>query len=115
MDIIQRELKDFKERNFPVEISFKPIGIIHTPFKELKGIPIQASMSNSDGKIEIFPEFQEGLRDLDGFSHLICLYYFDLVQLPVPLRSKPFLVNEIKGVFAIRTPFRPNPIGFSIL
>lgn len=115
MEITQRELKDFKMRNFPVEICFKPIGIIHTPFKDLRGIPIQASMSENDGKIEIFTEFQEGLKDLDGFSHLICLYYFDMVQLPVALRSKPFLVDEVKGVFAIRTPFRPNPIGLSVL
>ena len=46
---------------------------------------------------------------------IFCLYYFDLVKLPVPMQSKPFLQNEVKGVFAIRTPFRPNPIGLSIL
>ena len=114
MEIINRELIDFKERKFPKEICFKPIGIIHTPFKSLKGIPIQPSMSNEKGIIEIFPKYQSGLKDLSGFSHIYCLYYFDMVKLPVPLQSKPFLVNEVKGVFAIRTPFRPNPIGLSI-
>ncbi|MFX1304314.1 MAG: tRNA (N6-threonylcarbamoyladenosine(37)-N6)-methyltransferase TrmO [Promethearchaeota archaeon] len=115
MKIINRELIDFKDRKFPDQICFKPIGIIHTPFKSLKGIPIQSSMSDIKGKIEIFHEYQLGLKDLVDFSHLYCLYYFDMVKLPVPLQSKPFLDNEKKGVFAIRTPFRPNPIGLSIL
>ncbi len=115
MEIINRELIDFKERKFPEEICFRPIGIIHTPFKKLKGIPIQSSMSDIKGIIEIFHEYQLGLKDLQGFSHLYCLYFFDMVKLPVPLQSKPFLDNEVKGVFAIRTPFRPNPIGLSIL
>lgn len=115
MEITKRELKDFKSRKFPAEICFKPIGIIHTPFIDLKGIPIQSSMSESEGEIEIFPEFKDGLKDLEGFSHLICIYYFDMVQLPVSIQSKPFLVNEIKGIFATRTPFRPNPVGFSVL
>lgn len=115
MEIIKRELIDFKERKFHEEICFKPIGIIHTPFKTLKGITIQSSMSDAKGTIEIFSEYKSGLKDLSGFSHIYCLYFFDMVKLPVPLQSKPFLDNELKGVFAIRTPFRPNPIGLSIL
>ncbi len=114
MEIINRELIDFKDRKFPEKICFKPIGIIHTPFKSLKGIPIQSSMSNIKGKIEIFHEYESGLKDLSGFSHIYCLYFFDMVKLPVPLQSKPFLDDEVKGVFAIRTPFQPNPIGLSI-
>ncbi len=115
MEITKRELIDFKERKFPKEICFKPIGIIHTPFKSIKGIPIQSSLSESKGTIQIFPEYQSGLKDLNGFSHIYCLYFFDMVKLPIPLISKPFLDNESRGVFAIRTPFRPNPIGLSIL
>ena len=115
MVILNRELIDFKERKFPEEICFKPIGVIHTPFKTLKGIPIQSSMSDTKGNIEIFPQYQPGLKDLSGFSHIYCLYFFDMVKPPVPLQSKPFLDNNLKGVFAIRTPFRPNPIGLSIL
>lgn len=115
MEITKKELLDFDERTFPEKVCFTPIGIIHTPFKNLKGIPIQFSMSNTKGTIEIFPDYIEGLKDLSGFSHLYCVYFFDMVKQPVPLQSKPFLMNEKKGVFAIRTPFRPNPIGISIL
>ncbi|MBY8992433.1 MAG: tRNA (N6-threonylcarbamoyladenosine(37)-N6)-methyltransferase TrmO [Candidatus Lokiarchaeota archaeon] len=115
MEILDRELIDFKDRKFPLKVCFKPIGIIHTPFTSLKGIPIQFSLSNAKGTIEVFPEYITGLKDLSGFSHLYCIYFFDLVKQPVPLQSKPFLMNEKKGVFAIRTPFRPNPIGLSIL
>ncbi|MHA1986019.1 MAG: tRNA (N6-threonylcarbamoyladenosine(37)-N6)-methyltransferase TrmO [Promethearchaeota archaeon] len=115
MEIMNRELIDPNDRRFPENVIFKPIGIIHTSFKSLKGIPIQSSMSNAKGTIEIFDEYVAGLKDLSGFSHLYCLYLFDMVKLPVPLQSKPFLDNEKKGVFAIRTPFRPNPLGLSIL
>ncbi|NVM19888.1 MAG: tRNA (N6-threonylcarbamoyladenosine(37)-N6)-methyltransferase TrmO [Candidatus Lokiarchaeota archaeon] len=115
MEITNREIIDIDKRKFPEKICFKPIGIIHTPFKTLKGIPIQSSMSNEKGSIEVFFEYQPGLKDLSAFSHMYCLYFFDMVKLPVPLQSKPFLDNQLKGVFAIRTPFRPNPIGLSIL
>ncbi|MFX1501364.1 MAG: tRNA (N6-threonylcarbamoyladenosine(37)-N6)-methyltransferase TrmO [Promethearchaeota archaeon] len=115
MEITKRELITFRERKFPKEISFKAIGIIYTSFKSLKGIPIQSSMSNQKGTIELFPEYKSGLKDLVEFSHIFCLYFFDMVKLPVPLQSKPFLNNELRGVFATRTPFRPNPIGISIL
>jgi tRNA-Thr(GGU) m(6)t(6)A37 methyltransferase TsaA len=115
MEISKREVKDFKEREFPDQVCFKPIGVIHTPFKTLKGIPIQSIMSDEKGIIEIFDEYLPALKDLDGFGYIYCLYLFDMVKLPVPLQSKPFLDDEIKGVFAIRTPFRPNPIGISIL
>ena len=115
MEISKRELKDFKERRFPDQICFKPIGVIHTPFKTLKGIPVQSVMSNEKGIIEIFEEYCPGLKDLDGFGYIYCIYLFDMVKLPVPLQSKPFLDDDIKGIFAIRSPFRPNPIGLAIL
>ena len=115
MEIMSRELIDHNERIIPEKVCFRPIGIIHTPFKSLKGIPIQFAVSLVKGKIEIFSEFKAGLKDLSEFSHLYCLFFFDMVKLPVPLQSKPFLDNEKRGVFAIRTPFRPNPIGISIL
>ncbi len=115
MEILNRNLKDIKERKPYDNITFEPIGIIHSPLKSLKGIPIQFSMSQENGSVEIKKELTQGLKHLDGFSHIYCLYFFDLVHLPVDLMSKPFLHNEEKGVFATRTPFRPNPIGLSIL
>ena len=115
MEITERELKKFEERKFPSEICFKPIGIIHSPFNSLKGIPIQPFMSNEEGIIEIFSEFSPALKDLNGFSHIICIYYFDMVKKSVSLQAKPFLDNEIRGVFATRSPLRPNPIGLSVL
>lgn len=115
MEITKREIKNFKEREFPEHITFRPIGIIHSSFKSLKGIPIQFHQSEAEGEIIIFPEYQAALKDVDGFSHIYCIYYFDMVKQPVPLQSKPFLDDEKKGVFSTRTPFRPNPIGISVL
>jgi tRNA (Thr-GGU) A37 N-methylase len=60
MEISKRELIDDKNRRFPKKICFTPIGIIHSPFKDLKGIPIQFKMSNAEGLIEIFPEYVKG-------------------------------------------------------
>jgi len=115
MEITKKEVRSIEERKNYEEICFKPIGLIHTPFKSLKGIPIQSSMSEDEGVIEIFSEYKDGLNHLDGFSHIYCLYFFDMVKLPIPLQSKPFLIDEKIGVFATRTPFRPNRIGLSIL
>ncbi|MHA2123373.1 MAG: TrmO family methyltransferase domain-containing protein, partial [Promethearchaeota archaeon] len=61
---------------------------------------MQSKMSSSSGEIEIFDRFKPGLKDLSGFSHVFCLYFFDMVKLPIPLQSKPFLDDEIRGVFA---------------
>jgi len=115
MEIIKREIKSIKKRTFPKKICFEPIGIIKTPFKSLKGIPIQFYQSEAEGIIQIYPKHSPGLKDLEGFSHIYCVYFFDMVKLPVPLQSKPFLDDKKKGIFATRTPFRPNPIGISIL
>ncbi len=96
------------------EIIYKPIGIIHSPYKQPEGTPIQAeSGKDIEGMIEIFPEFSDGLKDLDGFSHIILLYHFHLI-INGPLIVKPFMDDQEHGIFAIRGPARPNPIGMSI-
>lgn len=96
-------------------IIFKPIGIIHTPFAKPEGTPIQpAAGEGVEGRIEIFPEFAEGLKDLDGFSHIILLFHLHLSR-RCKLQAKPFMDDEERGVFAIRSPARPNPIGLSIV
>jgi tRNA-Thr(GGU) m(6)t(6)A37 methyltransferase TsaA len=97
------------------EIRYKPIGIIHSPFTETKGTPIQpASGKDVEGTVEIFPEYVKGLQDIEGFSHIIILYHFHLSN-SVSLLSKPFLDDTPHGVFAIRSPNRPNPIGISVV
>lgn len=98
-----------------MEIHFKSIGVVHSPFKEVKGTPIQPpGAKNVKGSIEVFPEFCEGLSDLDGFSHIILLYHFHRVK-ESKLTVKPYMDNSSRGVFSTRIPGRPNPIGLSIV
>ena len=96
-------------------IKFKPIGIIHSPFKETRGVPIQPSGAKGiKGHIEVFPEFEEGLKDIDGFSHIILIYHFHLAQ-KTTLKVIPYLDQQAHGIFATRAPLRPNHIGFSVV
>jgi len=96
-------------------VEFRPIGVIHTPFKEPQGTPIQPTAAEGvEGRVEVFSEFADGLKDIEGFSHIILLYHFHLCR-EVKLRVKPFLDDEFRGVFATRAPCRPNPIGFSVV
>ncbi len=97
------------------EFCMKPIGILHTPFKEQAGMPIQASRSTHPGQIEIFPEFEAGLESIDGLSHLILIYVFHQALNSPDLMVKPFLDDQQHGVFATRFYRRPNPIGISIV
>ncbi len=95
------------------KIKYKPIGIIHSPFKEPRGTPIQPTATKGvDGTVEVFQEYVEGLKDLDGFSHIILIYHFHLSKKSL-LKVKPFMDNQIHGVFSTRAPGRPNPIGIS--
>ncbi len=97
------------------EISYKSIGIIHTPNKEPEGTPIQPRGAEGiKGEIEIFDDFTDGLKDLDGFSHIILLYHFHKSG-KAELQIKPYMDKEKHGVFAMRGPSRPNPIGLSIV
>jgi len=91
------------------------IGTIYTPFKEIADMPVQPSGARGiPGRIELRPEFVEGLQDLDGFSHIIVLYHFHRVSRSA-LTVVPFLDPHPRGVFATRAPTRPNPIGLSVL
>ncbi|RKY30202.1 MAG: tRNA (N6-threonylcarbamoyladenosine(37)-N6)-methyltransferase TrmO [Candidatus Omnitrophota bacterium] len=97
------------------EIKYKPIGIIRTPFKQPKGTPIQPKAGKDvEGKIEIFNQYESGLKDLEGFSHIILIYHFHLVKEP-KLVVKPYMDDETHGIFATRAPARPNPIGISVV
>jgi tRNA-Thr(GGU) m(6)t(6)A37 methyltransferase TsaA len=97
------------------EFKYRTIGVIYSPHKDPAGTPIQPTAAlGIQGKVEVLPQYRKGLQDLIGFSHIILLYHFDRVR-ETKLLVKPFLDNELRGVFATRAPARPNPIGFSIV
>ena len=97
------------------KIEYTQIGIIHTPFKTPAGTPIQLTGSvGVEAKVEIFPEYCQGLADLEGFSHIILIYIFHLAK-EFKLKVKPFLDDELRGLFATRAPARPNPLGISVV
>ncbi|MBC8375002.1 MAG: tRNA (N6-threonylcarbamoyladenosine(37)-N6)-methyltransferase TrmO [FCB group bacterium] len=96
-------------------ITYHQIGLINSPHKKVKGMPIQpSSAAGVKGEIELFPEYSDGLKDLDGFSHIIVIYDFHKSE-GFSLQPKPFLDDKIHGVFATRAPQRPNSIGISVL
>ena len=97
------------------EIHYNPIGIIHTPFKTTQGMPVQAARAKGiKGTIEIKHEYIDGLKDLDGFSHIILLFHLHLSK-GYSLQVIPFFDDHPRGLFATRAPKRPNPIGLSIV
>ncbi|PKL64004.1 MAG: tRNA (N6-threonylcarbamoyladenosine(37)-N6)-methyltransferase TrmO [Methanomicrobiales archaeon HGW-Methanomicrobiales-3] len=100
--------------NEPV-ISLTPIGIIHSPHKDLAGMPIQpAGAKGIRGSISLKEEFRDGLRDLEGFSRIILIYALHRVN-GYALEVVPFLDDKSHGIFATRAPKRPNAIGLSVV
>lgn len=97
------------------EIIYRSVGTIHSPFKDIKGMPIQPTGAlGIGGTVEIEPSYVDGLKDIEGFSHIILIYHLHLSQ-RYSLRVKPFLDNHLHGVFSTRAPNRPNPIGISVV
>jgi tRNA-Thr(GGU) m(6)t(6)A37 methyltransferase TsaA len=100
-------------RNLKLEL--ETIGIIHSPFTKQEGMPLQPSgAAGVKGSVKVFEKYSQGLKDLDGFSHIILLYYFHLSGGYEPV-VEPFMDSEQRGLFATRAPNRPNPIGLSIV
>jgi tRNA-Thr(GGU) m(6)t(6)A37 methyltransferase TsaA len=97
-----------------MEFIMRPIGVIHSPFTEKEQTPIQPSRSLAIGVVEVHPEFAVGLEHLEGFSHIILLYAFH-ASTGYSLTVKPFLDDQEHGLFATRHPYRPNPLGLSIV
>ena len=96
-------------------IIMNPIGVIHTPFEKVEGMPIQpVGAEQIEGRVVIDPQYLEGLTDIEGFSHLILIYAFHQSK-GFQLKVKPFLDDRMRGLFATRAPRRPNPIGLSIV
>jgi tRNA-Thr(GGU) m(6)t(6)A37 methyltransferase TsaA len=97
------------------QITMYPIGVIHSPYRENKNIPIQGRFKDDvEAWVELNDEYVKGFRDLDGFSHAILLYYFHRSDREY-IEGKPFLEDDTHGIFAIRSPHRPNHIGLSIV
>jgi tRNA (adenine37-N6)-methyltransferase len=96
--------------------SIHPIGTLHTPWHAVAACPRNGRQPDPAPTCtaRIFPEFHDGLRSLDGFSHLVLLYW--LGQAPPPkLTFTPPFDPQPRGVFASRAPWRPNPIGLSVV
>lgn len=95
-------------------MELRPIGVIRSPYKAMEQAPFQGCESDQTCAIEVFEEYAEGLKDIEGFSHVIVLYWFHKsvgysLLVRTPWDSKPH------GVFATRSPRRPNPIGLSVV
>jgi tRNA-Thr(GGU) m(6)t(6)A37 methyltransferase TsaA len=98
-----------------MKIVYRPIGIVHSPFTEPEGMPIQPSRGRGlRASVEILPEFVDGLDDLGGFSHVVLLCHLHR-STGYALRVVPFLDDVPRGLFATRAPRRPNPIGLSVV
>lgn len=97
-------------------ITYVPIGTIRTQYAETMGMPIQSALAQNSllAVAELDEHYTEGLDQLEGFTHIILIYHFHRAGAPA-LKQKPFLDKTEKGVFAIRGPHRPNPIGMSIV
>ena len=100
--------------SFPNDtITIHPIGIIHTEHKLEHGAPIQPAVAKKSlGEVIIFPEYREGLADLEGFERIWILFWCDRAK-PFRLRVIPYRDVVKRGLFATRSPSRPNPIGIS--
>jgi tRNA-Thr(GGU) m(6)t(6)A37 methyltransferase TsaA len=96
-----------------MKLELTPIGLIHSPHRQAEGTPIQARWAvGIEGTAELFPEFAAGLCDLDGFDRIWLLYWFDRAR-AARLEVVPYLDTQTRGVFATRSPSRPNPVGLS--
>jgi len=95
--------------------TIEPIGIVHSPYKTRDDVPCcQKDRLDGIGLIELFPSFQQGLDSIDGFSHIIVLFRFHLTD-ESPMMVIPYLDTIKRGVFATRSPARPNHIGLDIV
>jgi tRNA-Thr(GGU) m(6)t(6)A37 methyltransferase TsaA len=94
-------------------LAVTPIGLIHTPFHQSKGTPIQGAVSNdAEGVVELLPEFVSGLLDLEAFERVWLIYHLNRAA-AAQMRVRPYLDDDEHGVFATRAPARPNPIGLT--
>lgn len=95
-------------------LELRPIGIIHSPYKDRAEAPYQGHRSEKISQIEVFREFEEGLQDIEGFSHIIVIYWFHKSQGYHLLVRTPW--DDIPhGLFTTRSPHRPCPLGLAVV
>ena len=102
-----------------MEIKFKPIGVVHSPLKKKEDIQSSRStdpqgFDSVQGELEISKEYEDGLKDIEGFSHLIVIFNFHKSE-GYKLYTKPLLDETLRGVFSTRTSNRPNFIGLTVV
>jgi len=95
-------------------LKLKPVGIIHSPYKNASEAPYQGHKSEEVSQIEVFREFEEGLQDIEGFSHIVVIYWFHKSQ-GYHLLVKTRWEDNLHGVFATRSPHRPSPLGLTVV
>lgn len=98
-------------------MNYKPIGIIHTEYSPETGAPRQGILvADNFGTIDIFPEYRQALTTLDSFEYIILIYHFNQVESWDPIVEPPAHDHDYEfGLFATRSPKRPNPIGFAVI
>jgi tRNA-Thr(GGU) m(6)t(6)A37 methyltransferase TsaA len=94
-------------------LELKPIGIIHSPYRNREKAPYQGYKSEEIARIEVFKEFEEGLKDIEGFSHIIVIYWFHKSPAYHLLVKTPW-DDTLHGLFATRSPHRPCPLGLTV-
>lgn len=98
-----------------IDVSYKPIGLIHSPFKKPAETPTHASDAwGVRGKVELYPEYVRGIENLEAFSHIILIYHFHAASTENQ-KAESLLNHHEQGVFTMRGSIRPNPIGFSVV
>jgi tRNA-Thr(GGU) m(6)t(6)A37 methyltransferase TsaA len=96
-------------------VTYRPIGVIHTPFRDIAGMPIQPTGARGvTGRVIMDEAYREGLKDIEGFSHIFLIYHLHLCD-GYALQVEPFLDDAVHGIFACRSPKRPNPLGLSLV
>jgi tRNA-Thr(GGU) m(6)t(6)A37 methyltransferase TsaA len=98
----------------PVHFELHPIGTVRSPFKTTRDAPHQGRFSDVESEIIVFDDYVPGLRDVEHYPHLIILSWFDRADRSSLFATPPHLRIEF-GVFATRSPNRPNPIGLSLV
>jgi tRNA-Thr(GGU) m(6)t(6)A37 methyltransferase TsaA len=94
-------------------LELTPIGVIHSPYKNMGDVPHQSYKSEKLSQIEVFKEFEEGLKDIEGFSHIVVIYWFHKSQGYHLLVKTPW-DSSLHGLFTTRSPHRPCPLGLAV-